>query len=215
MKWKILMVLVLVWNRTICSLPFEICCPNQENALVVDTEAQVELYFDGDTSRTARNVKDKSLFNSFQQVVTPIVEFNDCDESCCRKKSNRNTWTKSRVTDSVARAKRFPMHLDPLYQYRFLSRSGRKLSPSYYLLPIHKNQYLEFVLFSRSRSLFSNTFLFQNVQLQKTDSQNFTVLPRTKWEIGGASMIFNCVTVFDIAPMEKTSCPFHVFFIEL
>jgi len=125
MKWKILMVLVLVWNRTICSLPFEICCPNQENALVVDTEAQVELYFDGDTSRTARNVKDKSLFNSFQQVVTPIVEFNDCDESCCRKKSNRNTWTKSRVTDSVARAKRFPMHLDPLYQYRFLSRSGQ------------------------------------------------------------------------------------------
>ena len=129
MEWKILM-LVLVWNRAACCLPFEICCPNEENTLVVDTEAEVGLYFDDDVTHRADKVPDKSLFDSFQQAVTPIVEFKGCDESCCRKKSNRSRWDKSKVTGTLVRTKRFPLHLDPLYQYRFLSRSGRELSPT-------------------------------------------------------------------------------------
>jgi len=124
MEWKIL-ILVLVWNRAVYCLPFEICCPNEENAFAVDTEAKMELYFDGDATRKTEDVHDKSLYNSFQQVVTPIIEFQDCDESCCRKKFNRKSWNKSKVTDALVRTKRFPLHLDPLYQYRFLSRSGQ------------------------------------------------------------------------------------------
>ena len=127
MKWNIF-ILVFVWNQTI-GLPFEICCADdqrEDDSFVLDAPEQAELY--DNVPEEEEEEDKKSLFNSFQQVVIPAVDLvGGCDERCCRRQGFHNSWDKKDSESQLVRTKRFPWHLDPLYQYRYLARSGREL----------------------------------------------------------------------------------------
>lgn len=125
MKWNIF-ILVFVWNQTI-GLPFEICCADdqrEDDSFVLDAPEQAELY--DNVPEEEEEEDKKSLFNSFQQVVIPAVDLvGGCDERCCRRQGFHNSWDKKDSESQLVRTKRFPWHLDPLYQYRYLARSGQ------------------------------------------------------------------------------------------
>lgn len=138
MCWKIL-ILALAWNRVI-SLPSETCCPTEESAPNSGYSAPEEIpewYTDSNeiAASEKNDVDDRSFLNPFDQVFragSNTAELATCDESCCRKKSSGGGSRAKRASDLV-RVKRFPAHLDPLFQYRFLSRSGRKYNSFKYI----------------------------------------------------------------------------------
>lgn len=65
-----------------------------------------------------------SCCNDIQQLIS-VELANEEKRSSHSSSSTIAVPTISSV--SLRRAKRFPIHLDPLYQYRYLARSGRKL----------------------------------------------------------------------------------------
>lgn len=83
-----------------------------------------------------------SCCNDIQQLVAAELT-NEQEEKLKRSSSNSSNSTIAVPTSSSnnssssssssnigpRRAKRFPIHLDPLYQYRYLARSGRKFIP--------------------------------------------------------------------------------------
>lgn len=66
-----------------------------------------------------------------EDLSNDISEYLD-DEACCNNVLNQEEAkqpskdTRPEVGLNLKRTKRFPIHLDPLYQYRYLARSGRK-----------------------------------------------------------------------------------------
>lgn len=68
-----------------------------------------------------------SCCNDIQQLIS--VELANEEKSSEKRSSHSSSTIAVPTISSVSlrRAKRFPIHLDPLYQYRYLARSGRKL----------------------------------------------------------------------------------------
>lgn len=79
-------------------------------------------------------VISSSLEYYFSQIKQNEDLSNDVgeDEPCCNNVPTRNEAkqptkdTRREIGMNLQRTKRFPIHLDPLYQYRYLARSGRK-----------------------------------------------------------------------------------------
>jgi hypothetical protein len=67
-------------------------------------------------------------------MLNAVVPHGEESSSCCSnnndlstaKKKDKRPRMKFRTSSGLRRTKRFPIHLDPLYQYRYLARSGRK-----------------------------------------------------------------------------------------
>ena len=117
MEWKIF-VLVAIYLPNALSLPLELCC--QSNSIPSST-------FNFELTPSAPNSQLGSYLN--QQVKILYEE----ETSCCSnedlpKPTEKVKRPRTKVPTSIGlrRTKRFPIHLDPLYQYRYLARSGRK-----------------------------------------------------------------------------------------
>lgn len=123
MDWRTLFLAATLQN--VLSLPMDICCPESNPPLsglsllekpVPVISSSLEFYFN--------QIKHN------EGLSNDITEYRE--EDCCTNVLTREELkqpskdTRPEVGLNLQRTKRFPIHLDPLYQYRYLARSGRK-----------------------------------------------------------------------------------------
>ena len=131
MNWKAVMIAAILHN--FFSLPCVYCC-SENNDLSRLEKINSAVRLDADTDLT----------QLIEATSLPISNVGLKDQHCtCTVDRNNHVYSeekekrsrKRRVTSSVLRRmKRYPIHLDPLFQYRYLTRSGRKCKQFNYLI---------------------------------------------------------------------------------
>ena len=127
MDWKAIVIMGILPN-VLLTLPLEFCC--HDNKIVTDTlkvdlvqpvhpvfDSEIDAYIQYPPTQSTKSTNQVTLYEGTSCCNNDISETKDKDQS----------QTKPRVLPIVRRNKRFPIHLDPLYQYRYLARSGREL----------------------------------------------------------------------------------------
>lgn len=127
MNWKTVMLAALLYN--LLSFPVVYSCTGTESNDLSDL-SRIDL------KPSVVLVTDfiQPLGKPISLAVDDVAIPKDTDKLCCSSDRNNPIYSqekekrrrKRRITSSVLRRiKRFPIHLDPLYQYRYLTRSGR------------------------------------------------------------------------------------------
>lgn len=141
MDWKVL-VLVATVVPNVIGLPLELCCHKEGHSITsasFNFEIPPSIYpvLESDLLGTTYV---NPVLSTYQESSNHVIGQYE-DNSCCG-----NSVTSSNAKDKAGRGgefeetrkvpvsfesshhrvKRFPIHLDPLYQYRYLARSGRK-----------------------------------------------------------------------------------------
>ncbi|XP_046644208.1 uncharacterized protein LOC124329197 [Daphnia pulicaria] len=138
MDWKVFVLVAILPSAL--SLPMELCCQSSSSSSIASSSLNVKL----DSSIP---VSDSEMLEPFispsisssSKTPDPLLmlmpQQHQESPSCCgndndlptEKKQVKRTRMKIRGTTSsgLRRTKRFPIHLDPLYQYRYLARSGQ------------------------------------------------------------------------------------------
>lgn len=126
MDWKVFVLVAVLPN--VLSLPLELCC--QSNSISPST-----FNFEFTPSIPVIHSDLESYLNppiSSPETQNQVILYEE-EPSCCgnenlpkTKDKIKRSRTKVPTNIGLRRAKRFPIHLDPLYQYRYLARSGRK-----------------------------------------------------------------------------------------
>lgn len=134
MNLKVLIVFVL---PNVIGLPLEFCCNNEGHSNSLNIQMSPLIYpavLESDSSETSLNV-DPASSNHYQEASNQVI-YNTVTPSSNDKDNQHHVDFKTAVGARIHpsfyggsdhhRSKRFPIHLDPLYQYRYLARSGRK-----------------------------------------------------------------------------------------
>ena len=128
MDWKVFVMVAILPSAL--SLPIEFCCQsNSISSSIFNLKLSPSIsVFDSEIEPfiSPSIITSSKMLNA----VMPHEESSSCcsnnnDLSIAKKKDKRPRM-KFRTSSGLRRTKRFPIHLDPLYQYRYLARSGRK-----------------------------------------------------------------------------------------
>lgn len=124
MDWKVLVLMAI--TPYVLSLPLEFCCRDnsipsssfdfQIHSTIPELNANLEAYMHPALSSPEIRNQVMVYEEPSPCCISPILP----------KTRTKISQTKDRTSIEPHRVKRFPIHLDPLYQYRYLARSGRK-----------------------------------------------------------------------------------------
>lgn len=141
MDWKVL-VLVATVVPNVIGLPLEFCC-HKERHSITSASFNIEIppsIYPVLKSDLLEATYVNPVLSTYQESSNHVIGLYE-DHSCCgnsvtssieKDKASRGFEDTRKVPVSFEsshhRVKRFPIHLDPLYQYRYLARSGRKFN---------------------------------------------------------------------------------------
>ncbi|KZS06913.1 Uncharacterized protein APZ42_029439 [Daphnia magna] len=128
MDWKVF-VSVAILMPTALSLPLEFCCP-PSNSISSSTLFSLKMLPPIPVQHSEMKKFVYPPITSPEAQNSAVVHE---ESSCCSNKSELSKAKKNviksrmklRTPTGLRRIKRFPIHLDPLYQYRYLARSGQ------------------------------------------------------------------------------------------
>lgn len=129
MDWKFFALVAILLLPTVLSLPLELCCPS--SGISSSTMFSLKMF---SPIPVANSELESHIYPSITSLEAQNSAVINEESSCCSNKSDlpkaKKRAVKSRMKfptpTGLRRTKRFPIHLDPLYQYRYLARSGRK-----------------------------------------------------------------------------------------
>lgn len=140
MDWKVFVLVAILPSAL--SLPMELCCQSSSSSSSSISSSSLNVKLDSSIPVSDSEMLEPFISPSISSSKTPdpllmlMPQQHQESPSCCgndndlptEKKQVKRTRMKIRGTTSsgLRRTKRFPIHLDPLYQYRYLARSGRK-----------------------------------------------------------------------------------------
>nr|CAH0108010.1 unnamed protein product [Daphnia galeata] len=128
MDWKVFVMVAILPSAL--SLPIEFCCQsNSISSSIFNLKLSPSIsVFDSEIEPFI----SPSIITS-SKMLNAVVPHGEESSSCCSnnndlstaKKKDKRPRMKFRTSSGLRRTKRFPIHLDPLYQYRYLARSGQ------------------------------------------------------------------------------------------